>query len=56
MKFIKTYYGGYINPALVKHFHVSYGERHGLEFAVIKADEVPLAFFDVEPISAAGGS
>lgn len=45
MKFIKTYHGEWINPALVKHFDVirkRYYESNNSESFLIRADDIPI--------------
>lgn len=48
MNLIKTCYGEWINPTLVKHFSVNYAESDGKDFVDVRADGVTIQTFKVE--------
>ena len=48
MNLIKTCYGEWINPSLVKYFSVDYNESNGKDFVNIRADGVTIQTFKVE--------
>lgn len=48
MNLIKTCYGEWINPTLVKHFSVNYTDYNGKDFVDVRADGVTIQTFKVE--------
>ena len=50
MVFIKTCYGTWVNPAQVKHFNVRYSYKSGKDYVIVTADDITLAYFDIEPV------
>lgn len=51
MKFIRTCFGEWVNPAQVKHFNIRQLNRYnGAEYVAVRADEVTLRDFDIEAV------
>lgn len=48
MKCIKTCYGEWVNPALVKHFGIKYKDDGSKEYWLAVADGVTLEIFEIE--------
>lgn len=48
MNLIKTCYGEWINPSLVKHFSVDYAEHNCIDFVDVRTDGVTIQTFKVE--------